>query len=386
MPLKNLTNVTRFHRPPGFVPGAFILFLSLVLGYPGVPSLRAGEVPAQAGESEALAARIISVEGQVRILTASTSLWTAALKDMPVHAGDKFDTGEGGEVDIAYDEYFMNVTHLKENTRAEILTVAPVNIRLEDGSVFNALDALKDNSYQITTDMAVIAVRGTHFDVDYDSQAQQISAASLETSIPGHESRIYVYDPSLSPETAVEVSENRQIDFRRGEPVAMDRIREVAPERREAGRKIFRGMEQRVPQFQEMRARGQTRFEAWKKEHPERQRDAGRREQKVERRDGMKPSSKDGKRSGESGGSRSGYSQSGDRMRQRREQAERRKQAFAMRRENVQNSGQKQSGRREAFMHRQQRDYTERAPQNGSQNAKKPQPQNRPGPVKDQKK
>lgn len=255
-----------------------IFFLSIFycvffanLSFAAVLSTDPVETLSSSGSSESPAAKLVSFEGDVKILKKGSENWLQAEKDQAIQVGDQILVGKGSSADIAYDSYFLNISHLKENTKAEIRSINPTDIYLEDGSIFSALDGLSSQSgYQIATPTAVAAVRGTHFDVDFDKANQKFTAASLPSGEEGHVSKIFVLDPEDPDAEGVEVIENKQLDLKSGDMIRPELIRTADPMRMEAGKKMFAQMGERLPRFQELRGEGKVRLQEMKQRGPQR--------------------------------------------------------------------------------------------------------------------
>ncbi len=217
---------------------------------------------AASGESQDHTAKVVSLDGDVRTLKKGADNWQTAQKDQTIEAGDQLITGKNSFADIAYDTYLLNITRIQENTKAEFRTINPTDIYLEDGSIFSALDGLESKGeYQIATPTAVAAVRGTHFDVAYDEQNKKFSAAALPTDETGHESKILVSDPWDPKSTAVEVSQNYQLDLKSGERLRSELIHHAEPARLQASRAVMKQMGEKMPQFKERREQGKIQFQ-----------------------------------------------------------------------------------------------------------------------------
>lgn len=122
-------------------------------------------------------AQIFRVQGSVKILKAGSADWIPAEKSMRIAVGDQILTGPDSYLEIAYDDRFLNIARIDAGTKAEFQSIEPTIVRLEDGSIFSALDGLKGSSYQVATPVAVAAVRGTHFEVNYEAMTQKFDAA-----------------------------------------------------------------------------------------------------------------------------------------------------------------------------------------------------------------
>ncbi len=221
-------------------------------------------------------ASVVSFEGTVYAMKKGESSWAEIQQAAEVHEGDKIRTDAGATAEIAYDSTLLNLTHLKENTVAEFRSIEPTDVYLEDGTLFNALDGLDaDSSYQVSTPTYVAAVRGTHFDVQFDQATQQFSAATLSPEEGVGSSKIFVSDPNLgaSAET-LEVREGNQIDVPRGQRLLPEFVQAAAPQRIQAAHEAFSNFRNRMPQFDEQRKMGREKMEKRREFMAERQ--AGR--------------------------------------------------------------------------------------------------------------
>ena len=156
-------------------------------------------------------AQIFNFKGDVRSLKKGLDQWTMIQKGQGIEAGDQILTGKASTLDIAYDRYYLNIARIDENTRAEFISIEPTVVRLEDGTIFSVLDALKPGSkYEIATPTAVAAVRGTHFVTSFDAAVRGFACATLSVN-DGHESYIDVLDPKSG--TSVPVPEGNQLKW-----------------------------------------------------------------------------------------------------------------------------------------------------------------------------
>lgn len=115
-------------------------------------------------------AEVFNLQGDVRILKKESEEWLPAQKEMIIEQGYQILTGKESFVEIAYDQHFLNIARIEENTKAEFRSIEPTDLLLEDGAIFNALDGLgKRGHYQIATPTAVAGVQGTTFDVIFSA-------------------------------------------------------------------------------------------------------------------------------------------------------------------------------------------------------------------------
>lgn len=110
-------------------------------------------------------ASVFDFKGDVKILKQDSEDWKPVEKNMVIDEGDQILTGSESTLDVAYDNFFLNIARIEEKTRAEFRSIEPTDLYLENGTIFSALDGLNGNKYQISTRTAVAGVRGTHLDV-----------------------------------------------------------------------------------------------------------------------------------------------------------------------------------------------------------------------------
>lgn len=135
---------------------------------------------ASSAAAQASDAHLYNFKGDVFILKVGKEEWFPAEKGKPVSVGDQFWVGENSSAEIALDAGYKNLIQIQKNTKVEIRNLTPVDIFLEDGSVFSALDhLLPGDSYQITTENGVSSVRGTHFYADFNKQDQKSQFALM---------------------------------------------------------------------------------------------------------------------------------------------------------------------------------------------------------------
>jgi len=150
-----------------------------------------GQGAALAQSDEALASSfqdqqvsISHIAGDVKILRTGTSEWASAEENAVLQVGDQIKTGIGASLDIVYDESVLNVVHVGENTLLEFTSIEPTYIHLMDGSIFNSLEALpEDQPYQVSTETAVSAIRGTQFLRTYRAAEGSDSTVVSEGSV-----------------------------------------------------------------------------------------------------------------------------------------------------------------------------------------------------------
>jgi signal transduction histidine kinase len=127
---------------------------------------------------------ISSVTGTVKILRSGTDEWVAIVEGNVLEEGDQIRTDSESSVDIVYDSSSLNTARIDENTIAEFRGLEPTFVYLADGSIFNSLEALPEGQdYEVATDTAVNAIRGTKFLRTFEAANQTDSTAVTDGSV-----------------------------------------------------------------------------------------------------------------------------------------------------------------------------------------------------------
>lgn len=206
-------------------------------------------------------AKIYSFKGDVRVLKSGTQLWLPVQAWMSLEVGDKVRTGKDSSLEIAYDDFFLNIVRIDENTIAEFRNIEPTDLFLSDGTVFSAVDGLKvSGSYQVSTPVAVAAVRGTHFDVMFNAETQVFSTATIPVTDDGHTSLIEVLsiDESGEKTEPVQLAEGMQMDMNAGQILSAELVGEIDPARVEQAKEYFSEMTADVDNFFVAREEGKS--------------------------------------------------------------------------------------------------------------------------------
>lgn len=109
-------------------------------------------------------AYVFQVIGSVKLLKKDSERWRTLKAGMVIEQGDQIRTSAESSARIHYDDYYLNIVQIKENSVAEFQSIEPTRIFITNGEVFSALDGLpQGSSYQVVTPTAVGGVRGTRF-------------------------------------------------------------------------------------------------------------------------------------------------------------------------------------------------------------------------------
>lgn len=128
-------------------------------------------------------AQVFSIEGEAKILKKAGNWMTLEIGHW-VEEGDQILTGVGALVQIHFDESYWNILCLNENTQAEFRSIEPTDIFLSEGTVFNQLEGLvQDSVYILATPIAVTGVRGTRFLRRFDTARKEDEIQVAEGSV-----------------------------------------------------------------------------------------------------------------------------------------------------------------------------------------------------------
>lgn len=167
-------------------------------------------------------ARIFDFKGEVRVLKHDGEDWMPAKKEMILEAGDQILTGKKSFLDLVYDAQFLNIARIEPNTKAEFRSIEPTDLHLEDGTIFNALDGLAGQNYQISSPTAVAGVRGTELFASFDASTRLFTAGVLETA--GVHSAVLI-----AQEQTVVLTEGNQMEVSAGEAPSAGLIEIIPP-------------------------------------------------------------------------------------------------------------------------------------------------------------
>lgn len=119
-------------------------------------------------------AYVFQVIGSVKLLKKDSERWRTLKAGMPIEEGDQIRTSAESTARIHYDDYYLNIVQINENSVAEFQSIEPTRIFIANGEVFSALDGLPSGStYQVVTPTAVGGVRGTRFIRAFNPVTQQ---------------------------------------------------------------------------------------------------------------------------------------------------------------------------------------------------------------------
>ncbi len=146
-----------------------------------------------------------------------------------IQKGDKITTQKNAVVEIAFDILKKNAVQIPQETQATFTSIEPTDIKLDNGSVFSAIDGLaKGSSWKVTTPAAVAAVRGTVYLVRFEAASGEFFAATLNVPDDGKTSAIEIQ--SVTTEGNANVAEGKEITIKEGETPSQELVQTLSPE------------------------------------------------------------------------------------------------------------------------------------------------------------
>jgi|GEM_PF-2349593 len=114
-------------------------------------------------------ATVFHVLGESQIMKNGSTEWRVIVSGDLVEEKDKIQTGKDSFVEVSYDEFYLNTARVGAESLAEFYSIEPTQVYLRQGEMFNTLDGLPENmQYDVGTNLAVAAIRGTRFVRKFD--------------------------------------------------------------------------------------------------------------------------------------------------------------------------------------------------------------------------
>lgn len=170
-------------------------------------------------------AEIFDFKGKVRVQKKGTDYWTPVYKKMRLEAGDKILTYKKSTLSARYDDYYLDMIHVEENTFAIIESIEPTKIHLEKGTMFHYLDAqMKNRNYRVSTSSSTLGIRGTHA----VSAFNPLTNVSLTATIPVKDNHASSVDVTCAGGgSSASLSEGQQIQVAQG--AGCDNVEDIDP-------------------------------------------------------------------------------------------------------------------------------------------------------------
>jgi hypothetical protein len=174
-------------------------------------------------------AYVYKVEGRALLLKEGSPVETLAKAGDLIQRGDQIVTEKNATVAIAFDMLKKNAVQIPAETRAVFSSIEPTDIKLEDGTVFSAVDGLPAGStWKVTTPSAVAAVRGTVYLVTYEASNGDFFAATVD--VPDDEKNSAIEIRPVEGDGEALVPEGKEITLREGEIPSNEMVQDLKPE------------------------------------------------------------------------------------------------------------------------------------------------------------
>lgn len=182
-------------------------------------------------------AMVYEVEGEVLITKKGSPTEKKLKVDDEIEAGDSVYTKKGASISISFDDEKLNTVKIPADSEAIFTSIEPTTIELKDGSIFNAFDGLAEGStWKIVTPVAVAAVRGTQFEVEYSASSGEFSTATYDDTNESKSSAVEIQSPMGGE--ALRIIEGKEMSFKRGQTMTQKLVKNLSPERVQRSQKM----------------------------------------------------------------------------------------------------------------------------------------------------
>lgn len=173
-------------------------------------------------------ARVYEIKGDVKITSSGSPVEKKLKKGTTIKPGDTITTGAGAVASIAFDENYKNAVYIPENSQALIVSIEPTEIKIQNGSIYSAIDGLPQGStWKVSTPVAVAAVRGTLYVVRFMLTDGTFYAATVNVPDDGNTSSIDIEE--LTGDVGANVPEGKEITFKDGQDPDMSMVSDLDP-------------------------------------------------------------------------------------------------------------------------------------------------------------
>ncbi len=173
-------------------------------------------------------ARVYEIQGDVKRALSGSPVEKKLKKGDTINAGDTITTGAGAVVSVTFDESYQNAVHIPENSQALIISIEPTEIKIQNGSIYSAIDGLPQGStWKVSTPVAVTAVRGTLYVVRFMLADGTFYAATV--NVPDDDKTSSIDIEELTGDVSANVPEGKEITFKDGEDPDMSMVSDLDP-------------------------------------------------------------------------------------------------------------------------------------------------------------
>ncbi len=122
-------------------------------------------------------AKVLFVQGDVKVQKAGKTAWDAAKQGLVIADGDTIKTSKSSAIEISFDKDNKNLVRLEENSTAILRGKALNRIELPEGRIRSLVKNLKkESSFDIKTPTVVAGARGSGWDVIASGNRDNVKA------------------------------------------------------------------------------------------------------------------------------------------------------------------------------------------------------------------
>ncbi|MDP8299725.1 MAG: FecR domain-containing protein [Candidatus Tantalella remota] len=127
---------------------------------------------------------IISLSGDVNILSPVTNTWTGAITGLRLISGNRIRTSDNSHVNLAFNPQKNNIVSVRANSHVVLQLKGADKLTLIDGTLFSSIQELVDgSSFEIKTPLATCGVCGTKYTLSYYANTKLTTLAVMESSV-----------------------------------------------------------------------------------------------------------------------------------------------------------------------------------------------------------
>lgn len=201
-------------------------------------------------------AKVIAIEGSAKIQKKENGSWKPLSKGQVIEEGNSILTSANSFVSIAYDEAYLSIAKIDANTKATFRQIEPTDLFLEDGTVFSIVENLKPGEQlQVSTPVAVTAVRGTRFINRFNAQTRDFFAANIPVEQDDRESFVSLTQKIKNIIRRAGLTEGNQLELPGGEELSPKFIEALTPENQRFAENFLEFLKNNIEDFEERRTR-----------------------------------------------------------------------------------------------------------------------------------
>jgi len=133
-------------------------------------------------------AKVLFVQGDVKVQKSGKTAWDAAKPGLVLADGDTIKTSKSSAIEISFDKDNKNLVRLEENSTAILRGKALNRIELPEGRIRSLVKNLKkESSFDIKTPTVVAGARGSGWDVIASGNRDNVKAFEDEIFVQSYD-------------------------------------------------------------------------------------------------------------------------------------------------------------------------------------------------------